>query len=328
MLSFIRKNNHCFFAAILIGAVLSSVIFIHLKNEYLKHQVNLKIRKIPKKERDILSKFFLRLIIFEGSAGYTLLGDKPVSVIGYLKEFPPGLISLKSTYWNSIALEGHKVWLRYKHLFSSKKFDLTHTPSSRRVQSIFLINKRACADTVAKHPDHFHEIEPVHEKITTGKFWSNLSQIQIGLFFGFGKKNAQAFERFQEIRKKAWNCIISLPNKDSRNINAIQKEDTRGLLRIARTTTPIPSLKPSQGFLSLGEEYSTLRGSKISREKYKPVWIAEKTFLPQFIVTSEEELEGSETDKLMKSYRETRKKLMKLSKSKHFLRDVLVEWMR
>jgi len=268
-------------------------------------------------------------MILEGTAGYTLLGEKPVSVVGYFTQFPPGFISLESTYLNAILIEGHKAWSRYKHLFPSKKFELAHTPSLSWIQEIFCINKQACANIALKNLDHFDEKEPIYEKIAAGKFWSHFTQAQAGLLFGFGRKNSLAFDRSDEIHRKAWNQPIALPARDWRQVNSIRKEAVWWLPKVLRPQEKtMPSLSPSPGFTSLGEEYDTLRGSKASHKKYSPNWVAERILIPQFVPTSGEELEGSETDKLMKGYRETRKKLIKLSKSKHFLRDVLVEWMR
>ena len=308
-----------------------------LQKIHLQRKVNQSLKKISQEDRDTLRTFFYNWMMIEGTAGYTLFGNKPISVIGYLNESPAVLLGVGSSVMSKNTAKGYEIWEKYSHLFPSKKYAMIRVKAASWVSHIFLVSKQSCYKVVNNNIDCFKQFAddeiPVHEQVIQhlllATTWPSFTQSQIGLLFGFGRKNALAFDRSDEIRKKAWAKAIDLPSRDNRNINAIRKKEVQWLPRIAQPNMHLDQLiQPSSGFESLGEEYDTLRGSKASHKKYSPNWVAERILLPQFVPTSGEELEGSETDQLVKGYRETRKKLMKLAKSKHFLRDLLVEWIR
>lgn len=157
---------------------------------------------VSKEDEERLELFFENLIKYS-TLGYSLCGDKPVS----LEHVPdlnraPVLKAPKAyfTYsWYSIIGLGWECWLRNAHRFPSKNYCLR---SSDDLHAIILINKKATLKVISENIDLFQKqlntnqspAEILNELCTSEHCMIlNSNHVINGLLFGYGKNNTLAF---------------------------------------------------------------------------------------------------------------------------------------
>ena len=155
-----------------------------------------------------LNEFFSNAVLND-QFGYTLFGDKPISILGYQTTTCFHTMNV----WNR-SLKVRKfwgIWQQYAKHIPIESFILIDDESDcadRRM--ITLINKQAFINTVRKHLPNFQGILGRH--ITPEYLLGQLmqdnaslfrlihrSEYLLGILLGYGEKNAKVYERYAEL---------------------------------------------------------------------------------------------------------------------------------
>lgn len=165
------------------------------------------IEQIPLEDRKKLEELFYRLIN-EEHFGYTLFGDKPISLGSYFKVTPwENLIELgqcDGVFWKK-----WQIWEKYHHLFPMKQYLLLEEESKNKnyeITNITIINKDNFIKTIKKHKAIFEKIlkrkvdpEEMLNNIELGKisFVNSISNNDLlwGILLGYGKHNALLYNK-------------------------------------------------------------------------------------------------------------------------------------
>lgn len=176
----------------------------HLSASMREEEMKEKILSIPPEELQVLEKFFHNLL-FEREFAYTLFGDKPISSEYYDREDP----SKPELFLNSA--EGYKMCEKYAHLFLEQgHIFLFYEDHKENIYEITLINKKAFHQVVTEQKDKFAAFfgpEINSEKllnllIRKKSLWNTSLKDRedlIGILLGFGKHNAELFQKRNEI---------------------------------------------------------------------------------------------------------------------------------
>lgn len=169
--------------------------------------VNKLIEQIPLEDRENLERLFYQLID-DDHFGYTLFGDKPVSIGSYFKVTPwENYIELgqcDGVFWKNWG-----IWEKYKNQFDIKKY-LIIKEESDFVYEVVIINKNEFIKTISTHLNIFEnilkkEINPILflSEIEQGKIsFSNSIQnniVLLGICLGYGKNNSLFFSQKNKI---------------------------------------------------------------------------------------------------------------------------------
>lgn len=173
-------------------------IFIFLSFSQNLHSAHPNFHYINENDKEILEPFFERLL-HTSTWGLTLCGKKPLSSDSFchLNKFKEKAVLFlpkvffkgnQSTQW-----QGWQCWLKYRHLFPSKKFALSYLEN--QCMTLFLINKIEVIKTVNENQFIF--------KYTNGEDFTKelcqpnckyfLNEYYMGILYGFGVDNALAF---------------------------------------------------------------------------------------------------------------------------------------
>ncbi len=199
---------------ILLSSIFFIITFIQAENttEFIKN--------IPLEEQKELECLFYNLVN-DSNFGYTLFGDKPVSIASYFKITPwENFIELGQC--DEIFWQRWKIWEKYRNRFHIQNYLLLKEDSSN-VNEIFFINKKSFLDTLINHLDIFEAI--LKKKISPQKFLADIEERQIsfydsiqnneillGILLGYGKHNSFVFYQRQKILNK--NCLNYYSNKN------------------------------------------------------------------------------------------------------------------
>src|SRR5262249_19654421 len=147
-------------------------------------------------------------LVNDSHFGYTLFGDKPVSIASYFKITPwENFIELGQC--DEIFWKRWKIWEKYRDQFNIQNY-LLLKENSLKVDEILIINKRNFLDTVVNYLDVFETI--LKKKINPKEFLSEIEQCQVsfydsiqnnemllGILLGYGKHNSFLFYQRQKI---------------------------------------------------------------------------------------------------------------------------------
>jgi hypothetical protein len=198
----------------MIGRVILLLILLLAKSLYSSQEVKTVLSQLSPSERLDLTELF-KIFINEDQFGYTLFGDKPVSLSGKWKIIPyefwlSGSIDA-GPFWRKWA-----VWKEIQHQFSINHFLFIEEPALHlnldgNVTFIFLINKQAFLKTVNKYLKSFQEIlgsdltaQILLTKIEVeNKLLSSINhnEMLLGILLGYGLHNSRLFERRRKINK-------------------------------------------------------------------------------------------------------------------------------
>lgn len=302
------------------------------KSRLKRRDIERKVAHLPAAERKALSDFFYQLVILESAGGYTLFGDKPLSVANcfYGTDVMPNISHLHECKQMEMGLD---IWKKYSCLFPSTRFSIVYSSWRDRVHAFYIVNRSRCLEVIDQNKDLFRDFGSLKgEKQIYAQLLKNLrenafSAIELGVLFGFGRSNALAFERVG-VLQRAFSVSPRLPERDLRGLKAVSARDIAfGSRFINQKKIAVKSLPtPSKGYNSIGEEYAALRGAGIESLGFRTHWGVSAVDMPRFMAAGPEQKPGSETDLLLKSYAKTRVRLAQLAKSKDFLVDCLMEW--
>jgi len=166
-----------------------------------------KISLIPKEDKLDLEIFF-RHLICDDHIGYTLFGDKPISISGYYVHEP-----IEHVLWGRIPHISidrlWKVWEKHRNRIKMKNYLWLNEPHSQDIPNlriITVINKRAFLKVIHDNIDEFqrilgHDMTPDEflDKVRSGNTslfdLLHRNEVLYGILLGYGKKNAQFFDR-------------------------------------------------------------------------------------------------------------------------------------
>ncbi|WP_059359499.1 hypothetical protein [Parachlamydia acanthamoebae] len=181
--------------------------------------------EVSQKDFQQLERFF-DYLIHHSTIGYTLCGEKPVSIEQFydLSKIPLPFIlpAFFKRYTYSIERNGWNTWKQYAHLFSSKHFAFRFIAE---YNILVIINKKAAKKVIEKNLDLFQKDS--NSNLTANNFLEDLchpkrieyisarNPILLGILLGFGRNNAIAFTNRSPIQKlvplhfSEWNRYLS-----------------------------------------------------------------------------------------------------------------------
>ena len=299
------KNIKLFQKQFIIAFVFLAVFFFIKYIPFKGYQQDSLLKNIPLEDQLELKILFCDGI-FRHQLGYTLFGNKPISIMGYFTDIPWGNIlwgaskAQLSNCW--------KAWKKYKHLFPIKNYILMdEAQSSMGMRTITLINKKSFLKIIQEHLGFFKE--KLGKDFTPEKFLDELSmeganlfdllhrdETLYGILLGFGKNNAQLFVRNFELMKSLMSYEY-FGDKISLNYP-----------------------KPSIGFQSLQEESEFLTKKLLSYPQ--PEDLNSKVYFirPVFFGGDKDD---PETILLHKKYERMRRKLIKIYSNGNLLEVTL-----
>ncbi len=253
------------------------------------------IKTIPKEDREALELFF-RELIYKEHFGFTLFGNKPISLTGYFDPLPTE--NYLQTHRNTILKNGWTTWKKYRSIFPTSNYLLIEEAENELIV-ITIINKDALLKTIYEHLDLFQTVlgktftpEELLQKV--GEPDASLFQLihqhegLYGIILGYGKTNAYLYHRRDELNIFNSQAAFSLPKS-----------------------------APSIGFLSLDEEINFLNTKMVGIENNSKLSLIR---LPQFVGLKDH----PETIQLRKKYRNIRAQMMVRFLKKNIL-DITLE---
>jgi len=181
------------------------------------------IERIPMEDRADLKRV-LEKGIFRSQFGYTLFGEKPLSIDGYLEEraIHASYKRRNNPKMKKDAIErnhklqkGWKIWEKYAHFFPSENYILRKQPDSVMdgAVTIYLMNKKAFYQVIEKYRQDFEKVlgkdfcvEEIINSFEKGEgiFFDKIVEHDglFGTLLGYGRDNAWDFYRKTEIAKR------------------------------------------------------------------------------------------------------------------------------
>ncbi|WP_068466615.1 hypothetical protein, partial [Candidatus Protochlamydia phocaeensis] len=166
--------------------------------------------QIPLEDKEDIRSIF-KQFIYKDHFGYTILGDKPISLSGHFTLTPWQNI-LSGDKNGGIFWKKWSTWKKYSSLFSMKHFLLIEEKSLNfpDIKFVILINKTSFLNTLKKHKILFDKIlgfdispQNLLEDIESGRATLQAtiqnSEILWGVLLGYGEHNACLYERRDEI---------------------------------------------------------------------------------------------------------------------------------
>lgn len=253
---------------------------------------------------------FFKVLIYENHFGYTLFGDKPVSIAGYFTLEPSSNFLWGRSRHSNLG-ELWKNWENYQKALNIKEYIFLNEADGdlENLRVITLINKKAFLAKVRGHIDLFQTIlgnnitpELLLERVSVphASLFKilNYNEGLYGILLGYGKNNAFAFKRSLELAKMVDPVYRNFPLHFS------------------------PSFpRPSKGFSSLSEEYESLR-CRLSPFTHQHK--LSQVLLPQMVVLEDDD----ETANLRKKYREVHRKIVQTYSNSDFLDITLMRLCR
>lgn len=231
---------------IVISLLILSNALVQIAQEKNHQKIASKLAILSDQERCYL-EFFFRKAIVEEPFVYTLFGDKPMTLILFTKKDELNALSVyqkNQRYILSIFplvdmnnvrfCKGLEVWKKYQHLFPLSNFIFLESrdPSRREIGYLFLINKKAFLKAIESNLEDFKKILGsgitsrclLREIQNTKDVFKSLkhSNLLIGILFGYGRHNADLFQKKYEFVKR-------YPNKRTNCPFKLQPFNTSGL---------------------------------------------------------------------------------------------------
>jgi hypothetical protein len=168
-----------------------------------------KVQSIPEHDRIILQDFFQSLYA-DGDFAFTLFGNKPIAMSDHRIELTFLEASPTARKKAIIQIRGWAIWKKYRHLFPTTQFFMFGNKDQNTSFSIRLVAKKQCLKSIQGHLALFQEIfgpkktedifdEIIHQWIVHNVFDNPTFPEHyfqcLGILLGYGKSNAEAFEK-------------------------------------------------------------------------------------------------------------------------------------
>ncbi len=299
-----------------------------LQATYPSQLVQEKMKLIDSQDLIILKDFFQGLF-FSDSFAYTLFGPKPMADVGSFLDSIDISLNEKEKWQTVINFVGWKTWQRYAHLFPSSHFCFLEATTSHSPNffSLILINKERCRVVIEHYLPTFqtcfgHQktVDELLQMVCSPDFLTVYNKKEgfgfcVGLLFGYGKRNSQAFER----RNLLMNILYQVPYDSHLLDTYLQKKQEYFYLGLQKKTVDISQPQP----LTIHPIIAELKELKKS---YKPISLINKSLLcpistPVFIAFEDDE----ETKALQQQYESIYQKIVDVYTADNFLEIVLTQ---
>ena len=285
------------------------------------------LKNIPEADKKALSDFFA-ILIKQNEFGFTIFGNKPVSVISYVEPDVNKVLELDNLDVHPILIEkGWKIWQKYIQLFPCNNFLFGKYHSQiygKIISNIFLINKREIAALLKGNTKiHFSEQENTFsnhsiELLTDFLSKEKMNQVTLGIVLGYGCINSKAFNRRTEISFFYSNNPDILENDRKKLTNESLEMCFLHNIECSKTGPQI-NLEPSKGFDSIADEFNYLN-CHLQLFELEGTALGITSFgTPAFVALNNE----PETEKLLENYQITLNKMTNTYKNKLFLEATL-----
>lgn len=287
---------------LLVGAIAYSVLHAPLRKK--------PIDKIALSDRQDLEMFF-KTLIYECQFGYTLFGDKPVSIEGYFIQEPSTHFAIWARTPRMSLHHLWTIWKKHEPKLHINNYILLNEPNpkSENCRTITLINKQAFLATVRLYLTDFQTV--LGAGTTPGKLLEQLTlpnaslyetlnrnEVLYGILLGFGKENAAFFDK----RNKFYN-LVNVPMPVTENPYESYSPEF-----------PLPNAS----FNDLEQEYRSIEKRRQFFGWNPPLCPIRS---PQFIAIKDK----AETLALEKKYREVQHQLLKAYSEGDFLEITLAQ---
>lgn len=156
--------------------------------------------QLSQKDSEKLEYLFRDLIVY-GDAGYTVLGNKPVSFITFFKpEFRWDWTFLWHAFMPSNIKKYHawKTWKKYQHLFNQGNICMwsEQDPCCDYAELIVVLNKNEFKKVLHENADDFISMKEMDPQSVFDRSYQ-LHPNLLGILLGYGKQNAWCFHTNQ-----------------------------------------------------------------------------------------------------------------------------------
>lgn len=194
------------------------------------------LNEINPDDRESLEGLF-QSFIYKDHFGYTIFGDKPISLSGDFT-LTPWENTITGDRSGGCFWKKWDIWKKYKSLFPIHNFIFLEEQSYNYsdIKFVLVINKKSFLKAVKKYQRTFNEIlgyqvnpEKLLQSIESGfsKFQSAIqnSEILWGILLGYGEHNARLYERKNEMTRLIGRSKLILKNTNpSMNFQSIEDE--------------------------------------------------------------------------------------------------------
>lgn len=195
----------------------STVVVCFYDGANVEHEI-----AMPRYERDIL-RAFMHQTFFEDSFAYTAIGDKPSSCAGEKKQKTIGCklyLAVPILWEKPSLLDGWEVWKKYKDRVPSNCIWIKNFHDFDDHTSLIMVHKNAFLNLVHAHKNDFEifsNVDQIDLEFTEKNAFEELctqcflgeGQTLMGLALGYGKENAQMFDRMCKLRKPPMEWVWS-----------------------------------------------------------------------------------------------------------------------
>lgn len=200
------------FALIITGFQIQHEIAL---SSYERKTVSEILCMMPQKDKKRLEYFFRENIICD-AMGYVLFGNKPMALFSGIDKRLSPFKSISSFFYaisprRIQSKNGFDTWKKYEKLFPMKRFIFLYDETDLDTSSFF-INKKSFLQKAQQYTDDF---KTILKRDITGEELLNdglnkpfLSEVLcdhdvlVGIFFGFGKHNADLFHQRSQLSSK------------------------------------------------------------------------------------------------------------------------------
>lgn len=294
-----------------------------------KQEVETCLRSIPFEERKSLTQFFRRLF-YHGDFAYTLLGRKPMGTISYnlnLLVFPQFYKEPeKHLFLMALDKKGWSIWEKYKDLFPMKKYSLVKIEHDIFF-GILLINKEKAYAVIKENLPLFQEL--VGKKISARKILKLLCNGQfeyyhsntpcsltyyeaLGLLYGYGKENVEAFIKRARLSQTLRSLPIEAKSLPLKVVNFIEMEDSPTICSKCQPRNDLKIAPLACELNALLEKVQLIKG--ISKNN---------PFLPLQRSSFLGNEQSNQTCAIIKGYDDLNKTILEIYESDKFLETIL-----
>jgi hypothetical protein len=225
--SFNKKQRKTFKFLLIALTTISLAIYLFITEINLSSQPK---NALSFKEKDDLKLFFHDLFA-DNELGYTLFGDKPMSFCMPTARAP--YFSKKDcAFWiyreGTLPLfRGLIAWKKVSSRLKKENYSFIICEESQYANFVILINKKAFTEQFAANIDLFQKyygkrarIDHILNDLESKKNYSELSttplfhnDVLLGIMLGFGRHNAELFQRREELTEPKFSLTFISPNK-------------------------------------------------------------------------------------------------------------------
>lgn len=212
--------------------------------------------RMPLKDKKRLDYFF-RNVCFLNAWAYTFIGSKPMSIHHYTKPltaFKRGIKSLNMDYvlfgllcppnfrelcylFNPEQMKlklGCDTLAKYIDYFPNSRFSFFHYFSDNDTVFFALVDKVKLINLVRQHNEDFQEVlqtlrmapEELYDDKNLYRFFKGLNSDSLcGIVFGFGRNNAQLFEKYSSMDLQDSPMASMWPDEDEAWLEGINEKD-------------------------------------------------------------------------------------------------------